>query len=73
MYNHVVKHAEGVINNMRVAICDDDVTTLNNLRNIILREFQINNFLYEKVDVFDSGRKFLDAYKNIHMMWLFLI
>ncbi len=64
MYNHVVKHAEGVINNMRVAICDDDVTTLNNLRNKILREFQINNFLYEKVDVFDSGRKFLDAYKK---------
>lgn len=49
---------------MRIAICDDDRVTLNNLKSIILQELQINNFLCEEVDVFDSGYKLLNEYSR---------
>lgn len=53
-----------MVNNMRIAICDDDRITLNTLKSIILQELQINNFLCEEIDVFDSGVKLLIEYKK---------
>ncbi|MDO5558381.1 MAG: LytTR family DNA-binding domain-containing protein [Oscillospiraceae bacterium] len=49
---------------MRIAICDDDRVTLDNLKSIILQELQINNFICDEVDVFDSGYELLEEYSK---------
>lgn len=49
---------------MRIAICDDDRIILNILKGMILQELQINGLFCEEVDVFDSGYKLLNEYKQ---------